>query len=104
MTPVGGASSATTLWDSIDWKATQSHVRRLQIRIAKAVREGRWGKVKALQRLLTHSHSAKLLAVRRVTQNRGRHTPYQRVFEVTMMFIQAWLYVLTPLLPEAITL
>ena len=75
MTPVGGASSATILWDSIDWKTTEDYVRRLQIRIAKAVREGRWGKVKALQRLLTHSHSAKLLAVKRVTQNRGRHTP-----------------------------
>ena len=75
MTPAGGASSATTLWDSIDWKTTETCVRRLQIRIAEAVREGRWGKVKALQRLLTHSHSAKLLAVRRVTQNRGRHTP-----------------------------
>ena len=75
MTPSGGASSATTLWNSIDWKATESHVRRLQIRIAKAVREGRWGKVKVLQRLVSHSHSAKLLAVRRVTQNRGRNTP-----------------------------
>lgn len=75
MTPSGGASSATTLWNSIDWKATESCVRRLQIRIAKAVRERRWGKVKALQRLLSHSHSAKLLAVRRVTQNRGRNTP-----------------------------
>ena len=75
MTPLGGASSATILWNSIDWKATEDHVRRLQIRTAKAVREGRWGKVKALQRLLSHCHSAKLLAVRRVTQNRGRHTP-----------------------------
>ncbi len=75
MTPASGAASAATLWDSIDWKTTEGYVRRLQVRIAKAVREGRWGKVKALQRLLTHSHSAKLLAVRRVTQNRGRHTP-----------------------------
>ena len=74
MTPSGGASSATTLWNSIDWKAAEGDVRRLQVRIAKAVREGRWGKVKALQRLLTHSHSAKLLVVRRVTRNRGRHT------------------------------
>ena len=53
----------------------ENHVCRLQVRIAKAVRERRWGKVKALQRLLTHSHSAKLLAVRRVTRNRGRNTP-----------------------------
>jgi RNA-directed DNA polymerase len=44
------------------------------MRIAKATREGRWGKVKALQWLLTHSFSAKLLAVRRVVRNRGRHT------------------------------
>jgi hypothetical protein len=51
MTPSGGASSATTLWNSIDWKATESYVRRLQVRIAKAVREERWGKVKALQRV-----------------------------------------------------
>lgn len=32
-------------------------------------------KVRVLQRLLTRSHQAKLLAVRRVTSNRGRHTP-----------------------------
>jgi RNA-directed DNA polymerase len=75
MTPPGGASSATTLWNSVNWKAAESDVRRLQVRIAKAVRERRWGKMKALQQLLTHSHSAKLLAVRRVTQNRGRNTP-----------------------------
>ena len=35
---------------------------------------GRWGKVKSLQWLLTRSLSAKLLAVRRVVRNRGRHT------------------------------
>jgi RNA-directed DNA polymerase len=75
MTPSGGAASATIHWNSIDWNSVQKHVRRLQIRIAKAVRERRWGKVKALQRLLTHSHSAKLLAVKRVTHNRGRNTP-----------------------------
>ena len=43
--------------------------------LAKAVREGRWGKVKALQRLLTRSHSGKMLAVKRVTENRGKRTP-----------------------------
>jgi len=37
--------------------------------------EGRFGKVKALQRLLTHSYAAKQLAVRRVVTNDGRHTP-----------------------------
>ena len=40
-----------------------------------ATREGRWGKVRALQRLLTRSHSGKMLAVKRVTENRGKRTP-----------------------------
>jgi RNA-directed DNA polymerase len=69
-----GASSAALTWDAIDWRTIEKRVRRLQMRIAKATREGRWGKVKALQWLLTHSFSAKLLAVKRVVQNRGRHT------------------------------
>ena len=50
-------------------------MRRLQARIVQATRDGRWGKVKALQRLLTHSLSGKALAVRRVTENQGKHTP-----------------------------
>ena len=37
--------------------------------------EGRWGKVKVLQHQLTHSHSGKMLAVKRVTENRGKRTP-----------------------------
>lgn len=45
------------------------------MRIAKAVREGRHGKAKSLQWLLTHSFSAKLLAVKRVVQNAGGKTP-----------------------------
>jgi RNA-directed DNA polymerase len=40
-----------------------------------ATQEGRWGKVKALQHLLTHSFSGKALAVRRVTENQGKRTP-----------------------------
>jgi hypothetical protein len=35
---------------------------------------GRWGKVKALQRLLTCSFSGKALAVKRVTENKGKRT------------------------------
>src|SRR5260370_25819121 len=41
----------------------------------KATQEKRWNKVKALQRLLTHSFSGKALAVRRVTENQGKKTP-----------------------------
>ena len=73
--PVTGASSADDSWDTIDWKPIKAHVKRLQMRIAKAVREGRHHKAKALQWLLTHSHYAKLLAIRRVTQNQGKNTP-----------------------------
>ena len=45
------------------------------MRIAKAVKEGKHGKVKSLQWILTHSYYAKLLAVRRVTTNKGKRTP-----------------------------
>jgi RNA-directed DNA polymerase len=44
------------------------------MRIVKATQEGRWNKVKALQRLLTGSFSGKALAVKRVTENEGRKT------------------------------
>lgn len=45
------------------------------MRIAKAVKEDRWNKVNALQYLLTRSFYAKLLAVKRVTSNKGKKTP-----------------------------
>ncbi len=63
------------LWENHDWPTITENVRRLQVRIVKAVKEGRWNKVKALQHLLTRSVSAKALAVRRVTENDGRNTP-----------------------------
>ena len=62
-------------WNSIDWKKAQREVRRLQVRIAKAVKENRWNKVQALQYLLTHSFYAKLMAVKRVTSNKRKKTP-----------------------------
>jgi RNA-directed DNA polymerase len=49
-------------------------VRELQVRIAKATKQEKWRKVKTLQRLLTRSFSAKALAVKRVTENRGKRT------------------------------
>jgi RNA-directed DNA polymerase len=61
-------------WHSIDWAECHQSVRRLQARIVKATKEGRWGKVKALQWLLTHSWSGKTLAVKRVTENDGKKT------------------------------
>ncbi len=50
------------------------NVRRLQMRIVKATQGGRWNKVKVLQRLLTSSFSGKALAVKRVTENKGKRT------------------------------
>ena len=72
---LNGASSACQIdWSLVCWTKVEKQVRRLQVRIAKAVREGKHGKAKALQWLLSHSFSAKLLAVRRVTQNKGSKT------------------------------
>jgi len=68
------ASSGVT-WDGISWANVQRHVRRLQTRIVKATQVGRHNKVKALQWLLTHSFSGKALAVKRVTENKGKNTP-----------------------------
>ncbi|MHC1599816.1 MAG: group II intron reverse transcriptase/maturase [Candidatus Methanospirareceae archaeon] len=61
-------------WIDIDWKKVEEYVNRLQIRITKAVKQEKWHLVKRLQYLLTHSFYAKLLAVRRVTQNKGKRT------------------------------
>ena len=63
----GALGDDARAWKSIDWNQARGEVRRLQVRIAKAVQEGRWNKVRALQHLLTHSFHAKLLAVKRVT-------------------------------------
>jgi len=70
-----GAASREEDWHAIDWQTVHRNVCRLQARIVKATQEGRWGKVKALQHLLTHSFSGKALAVRRVTENQGHRTP-----------------------------
>ncbi|MEZ8227041.1 reverse transcriptase N-terminal domain-containing protein, partial [Vibrio splendidus] len=53
------ASSDSALWQSINWKAVEANVLKLQMRIAKATRDGKHGKAKALQWILTHSRSAK---------------------------------------------
>ena len=61
-------------WNSFDWKKVEEHVNRLQTRIAKAVKNEKWSLVKRLQHLLTHSYYAKLLAVKNITQNKGKRT------------------------------
>ena len=72
---VGAASDIADIhWHNINWSAVSKNVRRLQVRIVKATQAGRWNKVKALQRLLTHSFGGKVSAVRRVTENTGKRT------------------------------
>src|SRR3989337_3033429 len=61
-------------WIEIHWKKAEKLVNRLQSRIAKAVIQCKGSLVKRLQYLLTHSYSAKLLATKNVTQNRGNRT------------------------------
>lgn len=61
-------------WKSIDWKKCEAQVKKLQERIVKARKEGRHGKVKSLQWILTHSFAAKAIAVKRVTTNEGKKT------------------------------
>lgn len=75
MTAKADASLAWLSWSAINWQAVEIQVKQLQTRIAKATREGNHRLVKSLQWLLTHSYYAKLLAVKRITQNQGCKTP-----------------------------
>jgi RNA-directed DNA polymerase len=75
MTASAGAPSTRIInWKTIHWPTVEDQVNRLQLRIAKAIKLGRYCKAKALQWLLTHSFFAKLLAIKRVTQNAGKCT------------------------------
>lgn len=62
-------------WDTINWNKIQRSVFKLQKRIYQASKNNDLKGVHSLQRLLLTSKSAKLLAVRRVTQlNKGKKT------------------------------
>ena len=63
-----------TCWEAIDWQKALAYVKKLQVRIVKAQKEGHYSKVKSLQWLMTHSFYAKALAVKRVTSNQGKRT------------------------------
>src|SRR5437762_8891599 len=74
-TLAGAVPDSAVCWHSINWNKVHRAVRRLQARIVKAVREGKWHKVKALVYLLTHSFSGRALAILRVISNSGAKTP-----------------------------
>ena len=67
-------SNLQNQWEIINWKEVEASINRLQVRIAKATKNGKWNSVKRFQYLLTHSFYAKALAVRTVTQNKGKRT------------------------------
>ena len=73
--PADAPSHKAGTWHAIDWRKANRNVGRLQARIVKAVQAGKWSKVRSLQRLLTHSFSGRALAVKRVTENKGKRTP-----------------------------
>ena len=62
-------------WNKLPWRKLEQHVYRIQKRIDRASQRGETRKVEKLQKLLMKSKSARLLAVRRVTQdNQGKKT------------------------------
>jgi RNA-directed DNA polymerase len=70
----GAASHDPVDWPAIDWPPAHAIGRRLPARLVKATQGGRWGKVHTWQRVLPHSWSGQVLAVKRVTENPGKHT------------------------------
>src|SRR5919109_1413829 len=68
-------SSLRAAWQGIPWKKVQRPVFRLQKRMYRAAQREDVRTVHKLQTLLNKSWYARLLAVRRITQdNRGKHT------------------------------
>ena len=62
-------------WELADWKGFQKVLFRLQRRIFKAIREKDTARAKRLQKLVLSSYSARMLAIRQVTQlNTGKKT------------------------------
>lgn len=62
-------------WHQVNWEAAYRSVRKTQLKIAQATKAGNWRRVFRLQRLLAHSFHGRCMAVKRVTENRGRKTP-----------------------------
>lgn len=68
------SSGESSEWHSINWKDVMQFVGKAQMRIAQAETEKDFRRVAKLTRNLTRSWQAKALAVRKVTQNRGKRT------------------------------
>src|SRR5690242_5902989 len=98
---------ASESWNKLPWRKLEQHVYRIQKRIFKAKQQGKTRSVHTLQKLLMKSRAARLLAVRRVTQdNQGKKTagvdgvksltPTQRLAMVESIHPQYWKRKKTP--------
>src|SRR5437763_14494832 len=66
---------ASEAWNKLPWRKLEKHCFRIQKRIYRAGQRGNTRAVQKLQKLLMKSEAARLLAVRRVTQdNQGKKT------------------------------
>ena len=72
--PSPARCQGTLPWHEIKWKSCNRTVRRLQARIVKALKKGKFRLARNLQRLLVHCLAAKRLAVRRVTETKGKRS------------------------------
>ncbi len=62
-------------WRTLPWKQFRRNLFRLQVRVWKAIRVGDMARARRLQKLILRSRSARLLAIRQVTQlNQGKKT------------------------------
>jgi RNA-directed DNA polymerase len=67
--------TASETWNKKPWRKLAHHVYRIQKRIYRASQRGNVRTVQKLEKLLMKSNAARLLAVRRVTQdNQGKKT------------------------------
>jgi len=72
---MSAAATPTYEWKALPWRTLERAVFKLQRRIYRAADRGDRKTVHRLQRLLVRARAAKLLAVRRVSQdNRGKRT------------------------------
>ena len=72
---IGHGSNASESWKTSPWKKFRRNLFRLQRRVYKAIRVGDKRKARSLQKLILKSLSARMLAIRQVTQlNAGKRT------------------------------
>src|SRR6266849_4292856 len=98
---------ASESWNKLPWRKLEQHVYRIQKRIFQAEHRGNTRAVHKLQKLLMKSRAARLVAVRRVTQdNQGKNTagvdgvksikPAQRLVMVECIHPKRWKHAKAP--------